>query len=69
MRTQIITPIELFPRRMWINQPSTLQPYHNLHGTNVLAVREYDDTWSVFFLSGEIVSQQVPGSSLSKGWI
>lgn len=23
-------------RRMWINQPSTLQPYHALHGRRVL---------------------------------
>ena len=26
--------------RMWINQPSTLQPLHHLHGTNVLAIPE-----------------------------
>jgi hypothetical protein len=27
-------------RRMWINQPSTSQPLHHLHGTNVLAVED-----------------------------
>ena len=54
-------------QRMWINQPSTLQPLHNLHGTNVLAVRE-DIGWRVYFLSGVVISQQVPRGTLSEGW-
>jgi hypothetical protein len=29
--------------RMWINQPSTNQPFHKLHGTNVLACHPYDE--------------------------
>lgn len=57
-----------FPVRMWINQPSTLQPLHHLHGINVLAVHEYDDTYRIYFLSGPIVSQQVFASALSPGW-
>lgn len=56
------------PERMWINQPSSLQIYHPLHGTNVLAYREYDDTYRVYFLSGPVISQQVTGDALSKGW-
>lgn len=56
------------PQRMWINQPSTQQPLHRRHGENVLAVHEYDDTWLVFFLSGEITSMQVSRLWLSEGW-
>jgi hypothetical protein len=54
--------------RMWINQPSTLQPYHYLDGQRVLAVHEYDATYRVYFLTGDIVSQQIDGSALSPGW-
>ena len=54
--------------RMWINQPSTLQAHHELHGTLVLAERDYDSTWRVFFLAGDIVSQQLPADALSGGW-
>lgn len=56
-------------RRMWVNQPSTLQPHHKLHGTSVLAIKEYDNTYRVYFLSGPIVSQQMTGLALSEGWI
>ena len=56
------------PVRMWINQPSTLQPHHALHGKCVMATREYGDTYRVYFLSGEVVSQQLPESALSIGW-
>lgn len=55
-------------QRMWINQPSTLQQHHDLHGTNVLAYREYDETWRVYFLSGNVISQQMLGRTLSPGW-
>jgi len=54
--------------RMWINQPSTLQPYHDLHGTNVLATRKSDDTWIIYFLSGDVVNQVIDPISLSAGW-
>lgn len=50
--------------RMWINQPSTLQPLHHLHGTNVLAVGR-----RVYFLSGPVISMMVPERVLSRGWI
>ncbi len=56
------------PERMWINQPSRLQPYHNLHGVRVLAIHEYDETWQIFFLGGDVVSQQIDQAALSKGW-
>lgn len=54
--------------RMWINQPSTLQTLHHLHGTNVLACHEYDDTWRVYFLNGNLISMQVSFLWLSEGW-
>ncbi len=54
--------------RMWINQPSAAQPLHHLDGTNVLAEHEYDDTWIVYFLSGNTISMQAKRSWLSPGW-
>lgn len=56
------------PQRMWINQPSGLQPLHHLHGTRVLAHHEYDDTWVVYFLEGDTISMQVLRLWLSEGW-
>ena len=55
-------------QRMWINQPSTLQPLHRLHGTNVLATPDAGKVHIVYFLSGDVISQQVPPNVLSKGW-
>lgn len=54
--------------RMWINQPSSAQPAHALHGMNVLAVHERGDWYRVYFLSGPIISQRVHKHALSKGW-
>jgi hypothetical protein len=54
--------------RMWINQPSTLDALHALHGTNVLAEREDETTMRIFFLSGDVVCQQASPLSLSSGW-
>jgi hypothetical protein len=55
-------------KRMWINQPSTLQLLHRLHATNVLVVPDTDQTMRVYFLSGDVISQQVPRNALSEGW-
>jgi len=55
-------------RRMWINQPSTSQPLHHLHGMNVLAVPEGQHDYRIYFLTGEVISQMAPCESLSKGW-
>lgn len=52
-------------KRMWVNQPSTLQRYHELHGTNVL----YDPKEEViYFLEGNVISQQIDPRALSEGW-
>lgn len=66
MPVQTATPSR--PQRKWINQPSTLQPLHHLNGVNVLAVPEYGDTWTIYFLSGDVISQQAPAATLSDGW-
>jgi len=50
-------------KRYWINQPSTLQPFHKLHGTNVLGIVTNDKTTLIYFLSGDVISQEI--SSLS----
>ncbi len=54
--------------RMWVNQPSATLPHHKLHGTRVLAHPEYFGTWRVYFLDGDVVSQQMSQLYLSKGW-
>lgn len=54
--------------RMWINQPSTLQPLHKMHGTRVLACPDTDTTMRAYFLSGNVISMQVPREALSAGW-
>jgi len=56
-------------KRMWINQPSKLQPYHNLHGTNVLVIHEGGDTYRAYFLNGDIIDQQIHQAALSPGWV
>ena len=51
--------------RKWINQPSTLQPYHKLHGVRVL----FDpDNNIVYFTEGAVISQQIDPLALSDGW-
>lgn len=55
-------------RRMWINQPSTAQRLHSRHGENVLALPEGDRLFRVWFLSGDVISQQVNREVLSSGW-
>lgn len=55
--------------RMWINQPSDLQPLHYLHGTNVLVQREANsDMYRAYFLTGDTISMHIGPTSLSAGW-
>jgi len=56
------------PRRMWINQPSTSQSNHPLHGVRVYAVREDETTSRVYFLKGSVIDQQIATNALSGGW-
>lgn len=52
--------------RKWINQPSTLQPYHDLHGRRVLYDSETEEIW---FTEGPVISQRmIHPEALSDGW-
>jgi len=55
-------------KRMWVNQPSTLQPLHHLHAVRVLACPDTDRTYRAYLLSGDTISMQVPRETLSDGW-
>ena len=58
-------------KRMWINQPSTQQPHHTLHGVNVLidhAESNFEHSVKAYFLSGPVVSSEILKLSLSPGW-
>lgn len=57
-------------KRMWIDQPSSLQPLHSEHGTNVLACEEDYTPGSVkiYYLSGPVISAVVFKICLSNGW-
>lgn len=54
--------------RMFVNQPSSLQPHHNLHGARVLAVAETESSHRVYFTEGPIISMVMTKLALSKGW-
>jgi len=54
-------------QRAWINQPSTLQLYHKLHGERVLALLERGYLY-IWFLKGNTVSQRIDPMALSPGW-
>ena len=59
-------------KRMWINQPSTIQFAHELHGKNVLVDIEDQrdgDFVIVYFTEGDATSARVPRIALSQGWI
>ena len=49
-----------FPCRVWINCPSTLQPYHKFHGLVGIAVlNEKDETVTIHFTEGDMHSMVV----------
>jgi hypothetical protein len=56
--------------RYWVNQPSSLQPDHNLHGSLVIGPRELPNNGhvTVYFTEGNIISSMVRVSALSPGW-
>jgi len=60
--------------RMWINQPSTLQPYHHLHGRNVWA-GSVDNNWrACYFVDYEVDGvhggiKLIRPEALSNGWL
>lgn len=42
--------------RAWINQPSTLQPLHKLHGTYCIAVEDRPGNVRLYFTEGPVHS-------------
>ena len=53
------------PRRVWINQASTLQPLHKYHGKVGIAVYDKKSkTVSLHFTEGDVHSMIVPISSI-----
>lgn len=42
--------------RAWINQPSTLQPLHHLHGTACIVHDTGDQSVTLYFTSGDVHS-------------
>lgn len=59
---------DAFPERMWVNQPSSDQTYHDWHGRRVLAIRDFRDMFRVYFLEGPIISMNMNFNALSPGW-
>ena len=54
--------------RMWINQPSELQQSHKLHGSRVLAELTGEESVTIYFLEGKVISQTIFVTALSHGW-
>jgi hypothetical protein len=42
--------------RAWINQPSTLQPLHALHGTHCIVHDTGDQSVTLYFTEGDVHS-------------
>ena len=53
--------------RGWVNQPSTLQPLHELSGTRCIVV-DYSDrcTVDIYFTEGNVHSMRVPRLCISE---
>jgi hypothetical protein len=59
-----------FPQRVWINNPSTLQPHNKLHGKVGIAVLKVHSTGyeeiSIYFTEGEVHSMVIDPMWLAK---
>ena len=56
-------------QRAWINQPSTIQEDHQLHGMNVIVdFSKSKDFPTVYPTEGKIISMIISRLSLSPGW-
>lgn len=54
--------------RGWIDQPSTLQPYHKEHGKKAIFHLDKEGNVIAGFVEGELSSMKVPLNSVSFGW-
>ena len=56
-------------KRMWVNQPSTLQPYHKFDRMRVLVPENtVPGAVRVYFTEGPIISTMMNPMALSGGW-
>ncbi len=57
-------------KRMWINQPSTQQPFHEFHGRKVLVDPSTRSVGTVtaYFTEGSLESMVIWDLALSDGW-
>ena len=53
-------------KRYWINQPSIKQKFHHLHSANVLGYKEDRGITRIYFLTGGVVSMNIPDIVLEK---
>lgn len=59
-------------KRYWVNQPSTLQTFHTLHGRNVLCDPNQQSPTGfidIYFTEGPVIRQIIAYRALSKGWL
>lgn len=56
--------------RVCINQPSSLQRHHKMHGTNAIAedFDNRDQFVRIWLTEGDVISQDIETSALSCGW-
>lgn len=54
------------PQRVLINQPSTLQPHHELHGKVGIIIPEKGKYVDIFFCTGKLYSMRIEKLSLDK---
>jgi len=52
--------------RAWINQPSTLQPLHYLHGTACIATEDRPGNVRLYFVEGAVHSMDADPSCVSE---
>lgn len=55
------------PYRAWINQPSTLQPLHTMHGMRCIAINDpkTPGTADIYFTEGDLISMRADTLCLS----
>ena len=54
-----------YPKRVWINQPSSTKPLHNMHGKVGIAIKEKSGLVSIWFTEGTVRSMIIPENILS----
>ena len=52
--------------RAWVNQPSTQQPLHHMHGEHCIAQDDGQPTVRLWFTEGSIHSMQAPRECISR---